>query len=171
MTMDLPWPQISGAIAGGLFGGFSGFVASSLQERAERGRRQRNVACALIGEIEGLCRHIDNRLGTLRGDLQAMEAQRDYTYHHFRGERDYMLVYRSLGKNVGLLPNPLPRDLVSWYIGLAVCLERENELHQLALQRNPEWLDYALEVAVLQSAAFTELLKHAAPLVDRLSRL
>ena len=169
--MDLPWSQISGAIAGGLFGGFSGFVASSLQERAERRRRQRNVACALMGEIEGLCRHIDNRLCTLRSDLQVIEAQRDYTYHHFRGERDYMLVYRSLGKNVGLLPVSLPRDLVSWYIGLAVCLEREHELHQLALQRNPEWLDYAVEVAVLQSEAFTELLRLAAPLLDQLSRL
>jgi hypothetical protein len=169
--MDLPWPQISGAIAGGLFGGFSGFIANSLQERAERRRSLRNVACALIGEIEGLRRHIDNRLGTLRSDLQALEVQRDYTYHHFRGERDYMLVYRSLGKNVGLLPVPLPRDLVSWYIALAVCLEREHELHELALQRSPEWLDYAVGVAVLQSDAFTELLKLSVPLLDRLSRL
>jgi hypothetical protein len=169
--MDLPWPQISGAIAGGLFGGFSGFIASSLQEQAERRRRRKNVACALMGEIEGLCRHIDNRLGTLRSDLQAMEAQRDYIYHHFRGERDYMLVYRSLGQNVGLLPNPLPRDLVSWYIGLAVCLEREHELHQLALQRNPEWLDYAVDVAVLQNHGFADLLKLATPLLHDLSRL
>lgn len=159
--MDLPRLQISGAVAGGLFGGFSGFVATTLQERAQRRRTQRNVACALMGAIEGLCSHIDNRLGRLRSDLEAIEAQRDYTYHHFRGERVYMLVYRSLGKNVGLLPAPLPRDLVSWW----------NELHQLALQRNPEWLDYAVQVAVLQNDAFTELLKLATPLLDHLSRL
>ena len=169
--MDLPWPQISGAIAGGLFGGFSGFVANSLQERTERRRTQRNVACALIGEIEGLGRHIENRLTTLGSDLQAMEQQRGYSYHHFRGERDYMLVYRSLGQSVGFLPSPLPRDLVSWYIGLAVCLEREHELHELALQRNPEWLDYAVEVAVLQHDSFNQLVKLATPLLDRLARL
>jgi hypothetical protein len=169
--MDLLWPQISGAIAGGLFGGLSGFVANNLQERAERRRTQRNVACALIGEIEGLCRHIDSRLATLGSDLHAIKQQRGYTYHHFRGDRDYMLVYRSLGQHVGFLPSPLPRDLTSWYIGLAVCLEREHELHQLAVQRNPEWLDYAVEVAVLQHDSFNKLVKLAAPLLERLSRL
>jgi hypothetical protein len=158
-------------LAGGLFRGLSGFVANNLQEREARRQMQRNVACALIGEIEGLCRHVENRLTKLGSDLQAMEQQRGYSYHHFRGERDYMLVYRSLGQNVGFLPGPLPRDLVSWYIGLAVCLEREHELHELALQRNPEWLDYAMEVAVLQHNSFSDLMRLATPLLERLSRL
>jgi hypothetical protein len=82
-----------------------------------------------------------------------------------------MLVYRSLGKDVGLLPVPLPRNLVSWYIELAVCLEREYELHHLALQRSPEWLDYAVGVAVVQTDAFTKLLMLAATLLDCLSRV
>ena len=169
--MDLPWLQISGAIAGGLFGGFSGFIANNLQERAHRREMQRNVACALIGEIDGLCRHLGSRLATLASDLEAIKQQRAYTYHHFRGERDYMLVYRSLGKEVGLLPSPLPRDLVCWFTALAVCLEREHELHQLALQRNPEWLDYAVDAAAVQRDAFNELLELARPLHDRLLNL
>ena len=82
-----------------------------------------------------------------------------------------MFVYRSLGKDVGLLPVPLPRNLVSWYIELTVCLEREYELHQLALLRSPEWLDYAVGVAVLQIDAFAKLLKLAAALLDCLSRV
>lgn len=31
--IDLPCTQLSGAVAGGLVGGFSGFVANSFQER------------------------------------------------------------------------------------------------------------------------------------------
>ena len=82
-----------------------------------------------------------------------------------------MLVYRSLGKEVGLLPSPLPRDLVSWFTALAVCLERERELHQLALQRNPDWLDYAVDAAAAKRDASNELLELARPLHDRLSSL
>ena len=43
--------QISGAVAGGLVGGFCGFVANSFQERQQFRRARRNIACALIGDI------------------------------------------------------------------------------------------------------------------------
>jgi hypothetical protein len=33
--IDLPWTQLSGAVAGGLVGRFSGFVANSFQERGQ----------------------------------------------------------------------------------------------------------------------------------------
>jgi len=82
-----------------------------------------------------------------------------------------MPVFRSLGSNVGVLPGPLPRDLVRWYTRLAVCLERAHVLHELALQANPERLTYAVEVAELQHAAFTEPVDLARPLVDRPSKL
>jgi hypothetical protein len=124
--MDLPWTQISGAIAGGLVGGFSGFIANNIQERQQFWRTRRNVACALLGEIEGLGAHIEEHyLAKLRADLQHLAPNnRTFPYHAFRGERDYMPVFRALGSNIGLLPSPLPRDLVRWYTRLAVCLER-----------------------------------------------
>ncbi len=82
-----------------------------------------------------------------------------------------MPVFRSLGGNVGVLPSPLPRDLVRWYTRLAECLERVHVLHELALQPSPERTTYAAEVAELQHAAFTELIELASPLVDRLAKL
>ena len=70
--MDLPWPQISGAIAGGLFGGFSGFVAKQPARTKGEAAYSKNVACALIGEIEALRRRTDNHVATGHySDLQA----------------------------------------------------------------------------------------------------
>ena len=171
--IDLPWTQLSGAVAGGLVGGFSGFVANSFQERQQFRRARQNVACALVGEIDALRQHIEeNYLAKLRADVDSVAPnKRSYPYHAFRGERDYMPVFRSLGSNVGVLPSPLPRDLVRWYTRLAVCLERAHVLHELSLQPNSERVTYAVEVAELQHAAFSELAELARPLVDRLSKM
>jgi hypothetical protein len=172
-VIDLPWTQISGAVAGGLVGGFAGFVANIFQERHQFHRTRKNVACALLGEIDALRLHIEeNYLAKLRADLRAVTPNnRSYPYHAFRGERDYMPVFRSLGSNIGVLASPLPRDLVRWYTRLAVCLERAHVLHELTVQPNPEHMSYAAEVAELQHAAFSELVELASPLVDRLSTL
>jgi hypothetical protein len=112
--IDLPWTQICGAIAGGRVGGFSRFVANNFQERQQSRRARRNVACALVGEIDALRQHIEeNYLAKLRAKLESVAPNnRPYPYHVFRGERDYMPVFRSLGSNIGVLPSPLPRDLV-----------------------------------------------------------
>jgi len=92
--IDLPWTQLSGAVAGGLVGGFSGFVANSFQERQQFRRTRQNVACALVGEIDALRQHIEeNYLAKLRADLQSLGPnKRQYPYYAFRGERDYELV-------------------------------------------------------------------------------
>jgi hypothetical protein len=80
-----------------------------------------------------------------------------------------MPVFRGLGGNVGVLPSPLPRGLVTWYTRLAVSLERTRELHELALNRHPELSAYAAEIVELQEAELTELVRSAKPLLDRLS--
>ena len=171
--IDLPWTQLSGAVAGGLVGGFSGFVANSFQERQQFWRARQNVACALVGEIDALRQHIEeNYLAKLRADLESVAPNSPpYPFHAFRGERDYMPVFRSPGSNVGVLPAPLPRDLVRWDTRLAVCQERAHVLHELVLQSGPEPLTDVVEVAELQHAAFTELVELATPLVGRLCKL
>jgi hypothetical protein len=70
--IGLPWTQLSGVVAGGLVGGFSGFVANSFQERQQFGRTRQNVACALVGEIDALRQHIEESyLAKLRADLES----------------------------------------------------------------------------------------------------
>ena len=171
--IDLPWTQISGAIAGGLVGGFSSFIANNIQECQQHRRIRRNVACALLGEIDTLRTHIEeNYLAKLPADLQSVAPHnRTYPYHAFRGERDHMPVFRSLGSNIGVLPSPLPRDLVRWYTHLAICLERAHVLHELALRPNPERMTFAVENAELHHAAFAEVVETARPLLGQLSEL
>ena len=160
----IPWPQIFGAVAGGLVGGFSGFVANNVHARSETRRARRNVASALVGEISALCHQIKTLFPTVP-DLSNGEADPSaIRRRHFRGERDYMPIFRALGSHVGVLPAPLPRDLVAWYTGLAICLERAHELHELALQRDPDSFNYAMELARLEEASLAELVE-----VDRKS--
>jgi hypothetical protein len=168
--IDLAWSQISGAVAGGVVGVFSGFVANHLQQRQELIHVRRSVASALIGEIEALAQFIEqNFLARMRGAVQPPTGKRAFPYRPISGERDYMPVFRGLGGSVGALPSPLPRGLVTWYARLAASLERARELHELALDRNPEASAYAAEIVELQRAELTELISSAKPLLDRLS--
>jgi len=169
--IDIPWLQLSGAIAGGVVGGFSGWVANSFQERQVRRRMKRNIACALIGEISALSEHIEANYLAMLADLQTRVERQMTPYHHFRGDRDYMAVFRTLGSNVGYLPTPLPREVVSWYTSLAAGLERAHALHDLAAQGKPELMAYAIQLAQIQQAAFTDLVANAKPLLGRLDRL
>ena len=164
--IDLAWSQISGAVAGGLVGGFSGFIANQLQQRQDSFRIRRNVACALIGEIGALSQFIEQRM---RAAAQRPGDKESNPYHHGRGERDYMPVFRGLGGSIGVLPTPLPRDLVVWYTRFAACLERTRELHELSLNRHPELSACAAQLVELQQVELTELVGSAGPLLNRLS--
>jgi hypothetical protein len=164
----MPWAQISGAVAGGMVGGFSGFVANSVQARRETRRARRNVASALIGEVSALAQYIKNLFLASPGLSEGQTDPSDIRRRHFRGERDYMPIYRALGSHIGVLPRPLPRELVTWYTALAVCLERARELHELRLQREPDSIGYAIELAGLQEASLAELIELAPPLLEKL---
>jgi len=169
--IDIVWSQLSGALAGGLVGGFSGFVANNLQRYLQTQRLRRNVAWALSGEIDAICRRIrDDYLGKLEHQLKIMKVERCLPRIRFHGERDYSSIFHSMGPNIGLLSNELPRDLVSWYIGLGVCQERAQELHELTRLEKNELLGYTIELVDLQLVGFKELLSLAQPLIDRLSK-
>jgi hypothetical protein len=175
IMMRIPWPQIYGAMAGGVVGGFSGFVANSIHRSVVERHQLKSIGCALMGEIGALCQHIESshELRTVvRRDDPNDSAQTDtLSYYSFRGERDYMPIFRSLGAMIGQLPSPLPRDLVYWYTGLTVCLERARELHDLALSHDGDWPVRAIHVTRLQREGFNELLKNAAILIEELDRL
>lgn len=167
--MDIPWPQLAGAMAGGLVGGFAGFVTNSVQQRLQYKLIRSNVACALRGEIFALSQRIANEyLQRLQAELLVLTEEHRYPSHRFSGQKEYAQVYRALGQQIGLLPNELVRELVSWYISLAVYQERAHELHELVNRKDPALIDYAVEVALLQHADFSELVRLAAPLLERL---
>ena len=167
MTNTL-WLQTSGAIAGGLVGSFAGFLASIIRARLEFRRHRHSVASALVGEIQALREHVSAHYLVRLDSIGTTSAQR-FPYHGFRGERDYMPIFRSLGQSIGYLPSPLPRDLASWYTGFTVCLERAHELNELARQNEPGCLEAALELAVVQRAELVELMGTVDVLLHRLA--
>jgi hypothetical protein len=171
-VIDLSVLQISGTVAGAIVGGFSGFVANSIQERRVRLGVRRNIAGALIGEITALADHIDRHyLALFRSHIAEPDAARPTAPYHFRGERDYMPIFRSLGANIGHLPSPLPRELVAWYTHLGVALERAHALHELTRRDDPALDPHVTGLAQAQEAALTELLALSKPLLERLSQL
>ncbi len=170
--IEIPWLQLSGAITGGLVGSFSGFIANSFHERRVRLRVRRNIACALIGEIGALSDYIDkNYLALLRASIEEVGDREEHPAHFFRGDRDYMPVFRSIGATVGYLPTPLPRDIVTWYTTLAAALERAHGLHELAVQRDPLLAGHALRMVRMQQQALIDLTDNAKPLLERLEAL
>ena len=169
---DLSWLQIAGAMAGGLVGSFSGFIANSFHEHRVRHRIRQNLACAVIGEISALTEQIEQAyIALLRADVEAGAAAGRYPHFHFRGDRDYMSVFRGIGGDVGHLPTPLPRDLVSWYTKFATMLERARALNDLAARGDPTELDHAIDLARMQQSSLDELVAAAKPLLEQLARL
>jgi hypothetical protein len=170
--MATPIEQVSGAIAGGLIGSFCGFLSNNVHRWLQERRARRSIACALMGEISALQDRIGRSyLPMLQDGLAALRTREHVPTHHFRGERDYSPVFHSLGHQVGLLPKPLPRDLVAWYMSLAICLESVRELHALAVDDRPEAIEHALKIAEFQYSRFQELVAAAHPLIVRLSQL
>jgi hypothetical protein len=170
--INVPWFQVTAAALGGLVGSFSGFVANSVQESRVRLRMQRNIACALIGEIAALTHYIENNYRVLvQAHIDAMADRNDFQFHYFRAERDYMPVFRSLGSTLGYLPTPLPRDLVSWYTSLAIMLERARAMHDIVVQRNSDLREHAVQLAQVQRQTLDEVVAAAKPLMERLQRI
>jgi hypothetical protein len=169
---EIPWIQMSGAVAGGLVGSFTGFLSNIVHERRVRRGVRRNIACALIGEIDALATYIENNyLALLRASIEPLNEQADTRTYIFRGERDYMPIFRNIGATVGFLPTPLPRDIVTWYTRLAAALERAHALHELAIQGDPRSLDYAVSLAKRQQEEMSSLIEDARPLLTRLEAL
>ena len=169
---DLPWLQMSGAMAGGLVGSFSGFIANSVHEQGERRRVRRNIACAVIGEIGALSDQLEGPyMALLRTSMESYEQGGGHLHHHFRADRDYMPVFRAIGGSIGYLPTPLPRDLVAWYTALGTTLERARAIHELAVHHDPDLRARAIELVRVQHTSLTALLESAKPLLERLGRL
>jgi hypothetical protein len=170
-SMATLW-QLSGAVVGGLVGGLAGFAANLLRLRVERGLQRRNVAAALAAEISALCDHVTEqyvkRLQITGDSSQHAEL---YPYHGFRGERDYTPVFRVLGQNLGVLPQPLPRELIFWYMTLTICLERARDLYELAKSPSSQSLQYGSAMALEQREEIQQLLHDAPVLRQKLERL
>jgi hypothetical protein len=167
--MDFPWSQISGALAGGLVGGFAGFVSNSIQQHRQSVCSRRSVARALMGEVGAITKRIElEYLNKLSLELAALKSGR-YPGHFFRGSRDLARVFCSMGEQLGCLPSELVSELVAWYINLAIYQDREFEVHEMTSRRSPEFMDYAIELVELQYTGYSDLVQLARPILTQLA--
>jgi hypothetical protein len=172
MVLDSSSGQLSGIVVGGLVGGLAGFAANLLRLRIERGIQRSNVASALAAEIEAICDHASAQyMKQLKLIAAYAPPEEAYPYGGFRSEREYMPVFRVLGQNLGALPRPLPRELISWYTTLTICLERARDLYELAKSQIPGSREYALAMVRVQSEEMEQLVQTAHPLIQRLELL
>ena len=165
-------PQFVVAAAGGMIGGLSGFIANSMQRRRDSLHLRKNVAGALIGEISALTHQIRERYILTTKSSEALLGTSGHSPHHrARTGRDYMPVFHGLGGNIGILPSPLPRDLVLWYSTLVLCLDGERDLHELAVNHDPDVSASVADLTEAQRLDFSHLLDSSVPLLKGLSRL
>ncbi len=168
--MSFSLAQISGALAGGIVGGFAGFVSNSIQQRLQSIQARRSVARALLGEMGAISKRIElEYLKKLSLELSIMKSEGRYPSHRFRGQKDLGRIFCSLGEHLGSLPSELVSELVSWYLSLAIYQERESELHELSSHRSAEFMEYAIELVELQHAGYSGLVQIARPLMTQLS--
>jgi hypothetical protein len=164
--------QLSGAVTGGLVGGLAGFAANLLRIQMERRIQRRNVAAALAAEIEALCEHMTQEYVRRLELMDTSDPHHDpYPYYGFRGEREYMPVFRVMGHSLGALPRSLPRDLIFWYTTLTICLERARDLYELARSEGIESDKHALAMRQVQRNELARMLSAAPDLVAQLHRL
>lgn len=164
--------QLMAAAAGGVLGGFSGFVANSWHRRQESLRLRKNVACALVGEISALTLQIRERYSlSPEGDEGSPASDGLRPNHRIRAGHVYMPVFYGLGGNIGILPAPYPRDLVLWYSTLGLCLEGEQHLRELSTNQNPSSAETMAVLTEAQRLDFRKLVESAAPLLEGLAKL
>jgi hypothetical protein len=72
---------------------------------------------------------------------------------------------------LGILPRPLPRELIFWHMTMTICLERARDLYELAKSPTSEASQNALIMAQLQRSEVARLLVAAAPLIQKLEML
>ena len=168
--MEFQWAQVSGALTGGIIGGFAGFVSNIIQQRLQAVQTRRSVAQALLGEISAISKRIEfEYLEKLSLELTIMKTEGRYPIHHLRGQKNLATVFGSLGASIGCLPSDLVSELVSWHISMAIYQERESELHELTSSRSAELMEYAVELAELQHAGYAGLVQSARPLTMQLA--
>jgi hypothetical protein len=164
--------QLSSVLIGGLVGGLAAFAANLLRLRMERRWQRRNVAAALAAELGAICDHITEDYVKRLELMDSAKLHHDlYPYYGFRGEKEYMPVFRILGQSLGHLPRPLPRDLIFWYTTMTVCLERARDLYELAKSQTSEPTRTAFAMTQLQRQEVARLLESAPPLIQRLEQL
>ncbi len=96
---------------------------------------------AIVGEIQALIDISKHRkyLECLRQELNRAQTHPDLCgFFYFSVRRNPMRVYEANLARIGILPPPLPNQIVSFYAGLSSILEDIEDMKEEKLQRTPD---------------------------------
>ena len=135
--MDNFWSVILGAFVAICSGVATPFFLEKSKRRAER----LSLTGAIVGEVQALIEISRHRkyIEGIRQELTKAQTNPDkYGIFHFSVRRNPMRVYESNLTRIGLLPDPLPKQIVSFYAGISSILEDIEDMREGKIQRTPE---------------------------------
>ncbi len=136
-VMDNLWSVIAGG-----FVAILGSVATPIfLDKSRRKAERLSLASAILGEIEALdaiCAHRKFIEG-IKQQITLMEADPNISrIFHFSVRRNPMRVYEANLSQIGVLPHPLPKQIVTFYAGVSSILEDIDDMREGKTKRNPE---------------------------------
>jgi hypothetical protein len=135
--MDNFWATI----AGGFVAILGGVATPCFLERSKRKAERLSLAGAIVGEIEALIAISQHRkyVDGIRQELTKAQTNPDkYGIFHFSVRRNPMRVYEANLTRIGILPDPLPKQIVGFYAGVSSILEDIDDMREGKNQRTPE---------------------------------
>jgi hypothetical protein len=148
--MDNMWPVVIGG-AIGIVGGVAGPMCLEWwKSRAER----LSLSGAIVSEIAAILAIIQTRnyIEGLHAEIVRARATpaptHIPTFFHFSVRRNPFAVYDANLSRIGILPNPMPRQIVSFYVKASAILEDIADMREGKIQRAREDSIHCLEELV-----------------------
>jgi hypothetical protein len=114
-----------GVVIGAVIGGVGSFLANYCLEKSKLRMERRNLALAFAGEIAALRRIVELRryADGIQQTLQTVIQTREPFYLSMPISREYFNVYNQNVNRIGILEDPLPRLIATYYTQANAILE------------------------------------------------
>lgn len=118
-------------LIGGLLTFLGGLLGNFLIQHQQRKAEKRSLASAFYGEIQALIRIVERRqyIQEIIDSIDTIESGEKVLYG-IRITRKYFNVYEKNLDKIGILPNPLPEEIVDLYTVMTAILEDLDQINE-----------------------------------------
>jgi hypothetical protein len=130
-------------LIGGVLTFLGGLLGSFLIQKQQRRAEQKSLASAFYGEIKALVGIIEKRqyIQGIKTSIHHLKSGRKSPFQ-VRVTRKYFNVYEKNLDKIGILPNPLPEEIVDLYTVMTAILEDLDTINE------PEFYKQGNEIAI-----------------------
>ncbi|MCC6329283.1 MAG: hypothetical protein IT174_12255 [Acidobacteria bacterium] len=129
----MDYMPLTQTLTGGLLALTGAFGATWFTQWLRKRTERKNIESAFYGEISSLLRIIELRgyISALEQDLEDMQSSPTLTsFTHFKVTKSYFRVYENNVGKIGLLTEPLPEKIISFYTLVFSALEDIDEMNE-----------------------------------------